>query len=49
MLGSKHLRQQLVVPAVAYDSTAGGLSADGETLVLVEPQYSFAGDPAGSW
>jgi len=29
------------IPAVAYDSSSGGLSADGRTLVLIEPRRSF--------
>jgi len=29
------------IPAVAYDGSAGGLSADGTTLVLIEPRVSF--------
>ena len=29
------------IPAVAYDSAASGLSADGTTLVLIEPRASF--------
>jgi hypothetical protein len=29
------------IPAVAYDGSAGGLSADGTTLVLIEPRTSF--------
>lgn len=29
------------VPAVAYDASAGGLSADGRTLVLISPRWSF--------
>src|SRR4051812_12686156 len=31
----------LTIPAVAYDSSASGLSADGRTLVLIEPRVSF--------
>jgi hypothetical protein len=30
-----------VIPAVAYDGTAGGLSFDGQTLVLPEPAWRF--------
>jgi hypothetical protein len=33
--------RKLVVPAVAYDGSAGGLSADGETLVLAQPGLRF--------
>ena len=29
------------VPAVAHDGSAGGLSADGRTLVLIRPRRSF--------
>jgi hypothetical protein len=29
------------IPAVAYDRSAGGLSADGRTLVLIEPRERF--------
>jgi hypothetical protein len=29
------------IPAVAYDRTAGGLSGDGRTLVLIEPRQAF--------
>ena len=29
------------IPAVAYDSSASGLSADGSTLVLIEPRVAF--------
>jgi hypothetical protein len=29
------------VPLVAYDNTPSGLSADGQTLVLIEPRVSF--------
>jgi hypothetical protein len=36
-----YLDRRLVVPAVAYDGSAGGLSADGETLVLAEPGVRF--------
>jgi hypothetical protein len=35
------LRGSFTIPAVAYDSTAGGLSADGSRLVLIEPRQSF--------
>jgi hypothetical protein len=38
---SRLLRGTLTIPAVAYDSTAGGLSADARTLVLIEPRVSF--------
>jgi hypothetical protein len=29
------------IPAVAYDGSAGGLSADGKTLALIQPRRSF--------
>ena len=29
------------IPAVAYDGSAGGLSGDGHTLVLIEPPSKF--------
>jgi len=29
------------IPAVAYDASASGLSADGNTLVLIEPRVAF--------
>jgi hypothetical protein len=29
------------IPAVAYDGSPGGLSADGKTLALIEPRQSF--------
>ncbi|HEU5362365.1 MAG TPA: hypothetical protein VFU56_03440 [Gaiellaceae bacterium] len=44
--GGQVVRQQSwpgawTIPAVAYDRTAGGLSADRRTLVLIEPRTSF--------
>lgn len=44
--GGQILRQQAwpgtwTIPAVAYDRSAGGLSADRRTLVLIEPRTSF--------
>jgi hypothetical protein len=38
---SRLLRGILTIPAVAYDGSAGGLSADGRTLVLIQPRVSF--------
>lgn len=35
------LRGTFTVPAVALDGTASGLSADGQTLVLIRPRPSF--------
>jgi hypothetical protein len=39
---SRVLREKLVVPAVAYDGSATGLSADGTTLVLAAPSGTYA-------
>lgn len=39
--GSTFLRGRFVVPVVAYDGSAGGLSADGRTLVLLRPRVRF--------
>lgn len=41
VLASRSLRGSFTIPAVAYDGSAGGLSADGKTLVLIEPRTSF--------
>ena len=41
VLGSRLLRGALTIPAVAYDGSASGLSADGTTLVLIEPRVTF--------
>jgi DNA-binding beta-propeller fold protein YncE len=38
---SKLLDGQLAIPAVAYDGSPGGLSADGDTLVLAEVAFRF--------
>jgi hypothetical protein len=38
---SRSLRGRLTIPAVAYDGTPSGLSADGRTLVLIRPRTSF--------
>ncbi len=35
------LRGHFGIPLVAYDSTAGGISADGRTLVLINPRKGF--------
>jgi hypothetical protein len=35
------LRGRFGIPLVAYDSTAGGLSHDGQTLVLIRPRARF--------
>ena len=37
----RHLRGRYTIPAVAYDGSAGGLSADGLTLVLTRPRVRF--------
>ena len=41
ILGKLRLRGTFSVPAVAYDASAGGLSADGRTLVLIHARRSF--------
>ncbi len=41
VLGHRLVRGSFTVPAVAYDGSAGGLSADGRTLVLIRPRTSF--------
>jgi hypothetical protein len=41
VLGSTLLRGRFTVPAVAYDGSAAGLSADGRTLVLIRPRSGF--------
>lgn len=38
---SRSLRGDLTIPAVAYDGSAGGLSADGSTLALIQPRRAF--------
>lgn len=38
---SLYLDRWLVVPSVAYDGSAGGISADGQTLVLSQPGVRF--------
>ncbi len=38
---SRLLHGRFTVPAVAYDGSASGLSADGRTLVLIRPRVSF--------
>jgi DNA-binding beta-propeller fold protein YncE len=35
------LRGWFTIPAVAYDGSASGLSADGRTLVLIQPRTAF--------
>ena len=41
VLAWRSLRGTFTIPAIAYDGSAGGLSADGTTLVLIEPRASF--------
>jgi hypothetical protein len=41
VLAWRSLAGTFTIPAVAYDGSAGGLSADGTTLVLIEPRTSF--------
>ncbi len=41
VIGSRLLRGRFTIPAVAYDGSAGGLSADGRTLALISPRRSF--------
>ena len=41
VLAWRSVRGTFTIPAVAYDGSAGGLSADGTTLVLIEPRASF--------
>lgn len=41
IVGLARLRGSFTIPAVAYDSSASGLSADGGALVLIEPRQSF--------
>jgi hypothetical protein len=38
---STFVRGSYTIPAVAYDGSAGGLSGDRRTLVLIEPRRSF--------
>jgi hypothetical protein len=39
--GMTRIKGTFTIPAVAYDSSASGLSADGGTLVLIEPRRAF--------
>lgn len=41
VLASRALSARFTIPAVAYDGTASGLSADGATLVLISPRVNF--------
>lgn len=40
-LRERRLRGTLSIPAVAYDGSPGGLSADGRTLVLISPRVRY--------
>jgi hypothetical protein len=41
ILNSATLPGNFTIPAVAYDGSAGGLSADGRELVLIQPRVRF--------
>jgi hypothetical protein len=41
VLGWQKILGTFTIPAVAYDSSASGLSADGSTLVLIQPRQAF--------
>lgn len=41
ILASRLVRGTFTIPAVAYDGSAAGLSADGRALVLIQPRVSF--------
>ena len=41
ILASRLLQGRLTIPAVAYDGSASGLSADGRALVLIQPRRAF--------
>ncbi|MGH3043449.1 MAG: hypothetical protein ACRDM2_01865, partial [Gaiellaceae bacterium] len=41
LLRSRLLVGRFTVPVVAYDGSSSGLSADGKTLVLIQPRSSF--------
>jgi hypothetical protein len=47
VLASRLLRGRLAVPLVAFDGSAGGLSADGGTLVLIRPRAQFPRQQTG--
>jgi hypothetical protein len=42
VIRARSLNERLITPPVALDGTAGGLSADGRTLVLVPPRTGLA-------
>ena len=41
ILGLQRIAGTFTIPAVAYDGSSSGLSADGKTLVLIEPRKAF--------
>jgi hypothetical protein len=41
VLALQRIAGTFTIPAVAYDSSASGLSADGRTLVLIQPRQAF--------
>lgn len=41
VLSTQRIAGNFTIPAVAYDSSASGLSADGRTLVLIQPRQAF--------
>jgi hypothetical protein len=41
ILASRLLQGTFTIPAVAYDGSAGGISGDGRTLVLITPRAAF--------
>lgn len=41
IVGLARLRGTFTIPAVAYDGSASGLSADGRVLVLIQPRQAF--------
>ena len=41
ILRSSPLPGRFTIPAVAYDGSAGGLSGDGNTLILINPRTTF--------
>ena len=41
IISSRFLQGTFTIPAVAYDRSASGLSADGSELVLIQPRTSF--------
>ena len=41
IVASRYLPGAFAVPLVAFDGSAGGLSADGRTLVLIRPRLQF--------